>query len=214
MMTRKRAPGAGRKPRGEFRGKSATLATRIMPSTRAALDRAARENERSLSQEVEYRLQLSIGDDRKNRRQHIRALGEAVMLVARFVERATEKRWNEDAFTGEALRCGVEFLISHFAARGTPITPRSVEETVARRPGAGEAYRSPSGLGETESGRVITLIESWAFRSLDEIVQGHPSARMMPGVRVHVPEEWYLHAQLLRDLGSGLERARAMEKRP
>jgi len=213
-MKRKRAPGAGRKPRGEFRGKAATLATRVRPDTRAALDRAAKENKRSLSQEVEYRLRLSIGLDRKNRGQHIRALGEAVMLVAQFVERATEKCWNEDAFTGEALRCGVEFLISHFAARGTPITPRSVEETVARRPGPGEAYRSPSGLGELEAGRVITFIESWTFCSLDEIVEGHRSARMIPGVRVHVPEEWYLHAHLLRDLGSGLERARAMEKRP
>jgi hypothetical protein len=100
-------------------------------------------------------------------------------------------------------------LISHFAGQGTPTTPRSVEETVARRPGAGEAYRSPTGLGETESCRVITLIEAWAFSSLDEIVQGQ---RTMPGV--YVPEEWYLHARLLRDLGSGWERRRAIEKRP
>jgi hypothetical protein len=206
-MPRKRAPGAGRKPRGEFRGKSATLATRIMPSTRAALERAARENKRSLSQEVEYRLRLSLGSgNRKNRGKHIRALGEAIMLVAQFVERATEKRWNEDAFTGEALRRGVELLISHFAARGNPIAPPSVEKLVANRPGAGESYRSAVGLGETESGRVITLIESWAFRSLEEIVEG---ARTMPGV--HVPDEWYMHADLLRDLGSGLERARSFE---
>jgi hypothetical protein len=212
-MTRKRAPGAGRKPRGEFRGKSATLATRITPATRAALDRAAKKNGRSLSQEVECRLRLSIGDERKNRGRHIRAFGEAVMLVAAFIERATEKRWNDDAFTGEALRRGIEFLISHFAARGTPVTPRSVEETVAEKPGAGEDYRSPSGLGLTEAGRVIALIESRAFRSLDEIVQGHRNARMMPGMDVYVPEEWYLHEQLLRDLGSGLERARSIERR-
>jgi hypothetical protein len=209
-VARKRAPGAGRKPRGEYRGKSATLATRIRPDTRAALDRAARENKRSLSQEVEYRLRHSIGsDDRKKRGKHIRALGEAVMLVAQFVERATEKRWNEDAFTGEALRRGVEFLISHCAPRGTPVTPKSVEEAVAKRPGAGEAYLSASGLGETEAGRLITLIETWNFWSIEEIIQ---NTRMMPGA--HVPKEWYAYEQLLRELGSGLERARAMEKRP
>jgi hypothetical protein len=205
-MARNRAPGAGRKPRGEFRGKSETLATRVMPSTRAALDRAARKNKRSLSQEVEYRLRLSMFDARKNYAKHIRALGEAVMLVAQFVERASEKRWNEDAFTGEALRRGVELLISHFATRGNPITPPTVEKAVANRPGAGESYRSAAGLGETESGRVIALIESWAFRSLEEIVEG---ARTMPGLQV--PDEWYMHTDLLRDLGSGLERARSFE---
>jgi hypothetical protein len=181
-----------------------------MPDTRAALDRAARKNKRSLSQEVEHRLRRSIrSEDRKNRGKHIQALGEAVMLVAQFVERATEKRWNEDAFTGEALRRGVLFLISHFAGQGTPITPRSVEETVARRPGASEAYRSPAGLGETEAGRLITLIEAWAFSSIEEVGLGTPLSSS-----VYVPEEWYLHAQLLRDLGSGWERRRAIEKRP
>ena len=204
---RKRAPGAGRRPQGEFHGKSETLATRILPSTRAALDRAAKKNKRSLSQEVEYRLRLSIrSGDRKNRGIHIRALGEAVMLVAQFVEHATEKRWNEDAFTGEALRRGIEFLIRHFAARGNPITPPTVEKVVANWPWA-ESYRSAAGLGETESGRVIALIESWAFRSLEELVEG---VRTMPGL--HVPYEWYAHADLLRDLGSGWERARSFER--
>ena len=42
-MAKKRAPGAGRKPRGEFKGKSATLTTRITSETRAALDRAAQK---------------------------------------------------------------------------------------------------------------------------------------------------------------------------
>jgi hypothetical protein len=204
-MARKRAPGAGRKPRGEFRGKSATLATRITPGTRAALDRAARKSGRSLSQEVESRLDLSIRRDRNSDRgNHIRALGETVMLVVGCIERATEKHWNEDAFTGEAVRRGVEFLISHFAPRGIQITPKSIEEAVAK--GAGEAYRNPASVGHSESGRVISWIESWNFRSVEELI-----ARKMPGV--HVPDEWYAHQQLFRELGSGLERARTTEKR-
>ena len=203
-MARKRAPGAGRKPRGEFRGKSATLATRITPSTRMALDRAARKSGRSLSQEVEVRLNLSLRKgDHGN---HIRALGEAIMLLTQCVERATGKHWNEDAFTGEAVRLGAEFLISHFAPRGPQVMPKSIEEAVVR--GAPETYRSSTGVGESEAGRVITWIESWSFRSLDEIIERTAS---IPGI--HIPDEWYKHAQLLRDLGSGLERARAWEKR-
>jgi hypothetical protein len=157
-----------------------------------------------LSQEVEYRLRVSIGSERKNRGTHVRALGEAVMLVAQCIERATEKPWNEDAFTGEALRCGIEFLISHFAPRGPQVTPKSIEEAAAKR--AGERYRSPAGVGGAETGRVISWIESWSFRTLDEI-----TGSAIPGL--HIPDEWYVHEGLLRDLGSGLERARAWEKR-
>jgi hypothetical protein len=207
-MNRKRAPGAGRKPRGEFRGKSSTLTTRITLSTRVALDNAARKSRRSLSQEVEARLSLSLR--KRDHPKRIRGLGEAIMLLARCVERATDKAWNEDAFTGEAVRRGAEFLISHFAPRGTEVTPESVAKAVKR--GAPQTYADSRGLGESEAGQVISWIESWSFHSLEEIIRSHRSALLMPGVRAHVPEEWYLRAQLLRDLGSGLKRQRAIEK--
>jgi hypothetical protein len=89
-MARKRAPGAGRKPRGEFKGKSATLTTRIMPETRAAMQRAAQKSGRSLSQEVERRLNDSVLNDR-NRRSDVRALVEAIAIVSEKVEIATGK---------------------------------------------------------------------------------------------------------------------------
>src|SRR5262249_14321658 len=112
-MAKKRAPGAGRKPRGPFKGKSATLTTRITPETRAALERAAQKSGRSLSQEVEHRLDGSIRREREHaRNRHVRALAEAVALVTERVEGATEKRWLDDTFTGDALRYGIEFLVS------------------------------------------------------------------------------------------------------
>ena len=58
MSPRKRAPGAGAKPKGPFKGKSATLTTRITPETRVELERSAQELGRSLSQEVELRLHM------------------------------------------------------------------------------------------------------------------------------------------------------------
>ena len=42
-MAKKRAPGAGRKPRGEFKGKSATLTTRITPGHGGNGARGAKE---------------------------------------------------------------------------------------------------------------------------------------------------------------------------
>jgi len=205
-MAKKRAPGAGRKPRGEFQGKSAVLTTRITPETRTDLDRAAKRSGRSLSQEVEVRLRSSIEKVRSiDRSRHIRALGEAVMLVARYIERATEKHWHEDAFTGQAIRQGCEFLNSHFAPRGTPTTPVSIAEAAARRPGgkAGDAHL----VGCTEAGKVISMIESWSNRSFqDEVVA---SARSTGG---YFPEEWRLHEQLFRELGSGWGRAQQRKK--
>src|SRR5262245_40578619 len=121
-MPRKRAPGAGRKPRGEFKGKTATLTTRITPETRAALERASKRNRLSLSQEVERRLARSVARER-TRTPDVLALTEAAAQVADNVQEATGKHWREDAFTGEAIRHGVDFLIRHFAAYGAPVTP-------------------------------------------------------------------------------------------
>src|SRR5262245_32519160 len=104
QMAGKRAPGAGRKPRGEFKGKTETLTTRITPQTRAELERAAKKSRRSLSQEVEHRLDYSIRRDYEhNRDRHVRGLAEAIAILAHWVERATQKRWIDDSFTAEAL---------------------------------------------------------------------------------------------------------------
>jgi hypothetical protein len=213
-MAKKRAPGAGRKPRGEFQGKSAVLTTRIMPETRVALERAAAKGKRSLSQEVEHGLRWYLSTHLRRtpeRGDHIRALGEAVSLVAQYIERATEQRWNEDAFTGEALRQGCTSLIAHFAPRGTPVTPRLIKETATRLPSkAAETYSDAAGVGVTEAGKVITSIESWNFRKLEDV---QVSNRVIPGrPESHFPEEWYMHAQLLRELGSGWERAQGRKK--
>jgi hypothetical protein len=213
-MAKKRAPGAGRKPRGEFQGKTAVLTTRITPETRAALERAAAKGKRSLSQEVEYGLRIYLSTLKRNpdRGAHVRALGEAVMLVAQYIERATGQHWREDAFTGEALRQGCAMLIAHFAPRGTPTTPKLVEEASTRLPSkAADAYRDAAGVGETEAGKVIALIESWNIHTGRTLKEVQSVVRTIPGA--HFPEEWYTHAQLFSELGSGSERARGREKR-
>ena len=160
-MAKKRAPGAGRKPRGEFRGKTATLTTRITPETRAALDRAAQKSGRSLSQEVEHRLDLSIRRDRDlNHQRHIRALAEAIALLTQQVERATGKCWRDDPFTGEALRHAIEFLISHYAPHGAIEVPAPVEAAAARvPPAARDSSLTPIGVGNSQSGLADILIE-------------------------------------------------------
>jgi hypothetical protein len=183
-MAKKRAPGAGRKPRGEFKGKSATLTTRITPETRAAMDRAAQKSGLSLSQEVERRLNDSVRNER-NRRSDVRALAEAIAIVAEKVEIATGKHWLQDASTGEELRRGIDVLVRHFAPHGARVIPPNVEEA------------APIGIGESEALKVITIIEyfwGWDKNQLQRVVMS---------------DELYRYLQILRDLGSGGERAQA-----
>jgi hypothetical protein len=209
-LTRKRAPGAGRKPRGEFPGKTATLTTRITPKTRRDLERAAQESGRSLSQEVEHRLDGSIRRDRDHKRKrHVRALAEAVALVTERVEGATEKRWLDDPFTGDALRHAIEFLVFHFAPHGALEVPAKVEAAAARMPPqARDKYLNPTEVGQHEAGWLISWIEM-------DLNQGGRLLRPKPPSRPEsrVPDEWYTYAQLFSDLGSGWARAqKSMQK--
>jgi len=125
--------------------------------------------------------------------------------VAQYIERATKQKWNEDAFTGEALRQGCTSLIAHFAPRGTSVTPRPIKEAATRLPSnAAETYSDATGVGVTEAGKVITSIESWNFHTIEEV---------QSSTRANFPNEWYGYEQLLRQLGSGWERAQEREKR-
>ena len=54
----------GRKPKGEYVGKTKVFSTRLRADTKSALGRAAAKSGRSLSQEVEHRLRRSFDEDR------------------------------------------------------------------------------------------------------------------------------------------------------
>src|SRR5205807_6186365 len=109
-MANKRAPGAGRKPKGPFKAKSANFSTRITAETRAELDRLAQAKDQSLSQLVENLLREAISTSRDTP-PHIQALERAVTLLAKDNERRTGRQWNEDPFTGEMLRSGINGLL-------------------------------------------------------------------------------------------------------
>ncbi len=53
----------GPKPRGPFADKRKTLTTRITERTRRRIEEAAEQTDRSLSQEIEFRLERSLSDE-------------------------------------------------------------------------------------------------------------------------------------------------------
>jgi hypothetical protein len=161
MVAPKRAPGGGRKAAGPFKGKSATITTRIMPTTRIDLEGAAAASGRSLSQEIELRLRYSVRPDDKRAR-HIRAAEELIRLAVEEIERLTGVSWLRDRFTAEVLRHAIDQVLSHFAPQpdGERVVPARIEKLASRMPDdMGEAYKRPVGLGLMEASRLIALIE-------------------------------------------------------
>jgi hypothetical protein len=160
-MARTRAVGGGRKAAGPFKGKSATITTRITPKTRVDLEEAAAASGRSLSQEIELRLRHSVRPDDKRAR-HIKAAEELIRLAVEEIERLTGVSWLADRFTAEALRHAIDHLLSRFAPQpgGERSVPARIEKLASAMPNAtGEAYKRPVSLGLMEASRLIALIE-------------------------------------------------------
>ena len=164
-QTRKRAPGAGRKPKGEFVGKSATITTRIRPDTRGALEKVARGSGRSLSQEVEFRLRASLKKPTDAQRRN-QALGYAITLIAETIERDTCRSWLDDPFTSLALQHAIEAFAFHFASAlndGPAEIPPSIAELAGHMlPHFAEQFRTPAGFGNFTARYIITEIQGAA----------------------------------------------------
>jgi len=93
----------GPKPRGPFVGKRRTLTTKITEATRKRLEEAAAETDRSLSQEIEFRLEGSFLDEDSRNREYggkaLRALFKVLSGLTEAIEDRTGKSWDKDRDT-------------------------------------------------------------------------------------------------------------------
>jgi TraY domain len=160
MPKLKRAPGGGAKPKGPFKGKKSTLTTRIMPETRAELVRSARENERSLSQEVEFRLRDFA--EQSSTPKHHRALFDAISMLVAVLEGRTGKSCLEDTFTAEAVRQGILALLARLLPPldKSPSIPPKLQAYADKVPSLKEGLANPVALGQLECEALIYAIES------------------------------------------------------
>lgn len=116
-MPRKRAPGGGRKPQGEFSKKSSQLATRVTLETRRGLDAAAKKSGRSLSQEVERRLRDSLkGSAKAVRDRPTAALAYLVTRLAELLNAISKHPWNSNRWCIETLKFAVTALLDQVPA--------------------------------------------------------------------------------------------------
>ena|SRR5207248_477699 len=187
-MGSKRAPGAGRKPQGPFKAKSANFSTRITTDTRAELDRLAKAKGHSLSQQVEHLLREAISNSRDTP-PHIRSLERAIVLLAKDIERRTGRQWNEDPFTAETLRSGFEGMLLNFAPRpdGAVVVPPQLEQAAARaHPELAETFRSPVKFGRLQADALAMAIESAPLETGEQPGMSYPAPSGLSYIRENI----------------------------
>jgi TraY domain-containing protein len=120
-MARKRAPGGGRKPRGE--GPAVHFNTRIAPEIKRRLERDAKRSGRSLSREIELRLADAIKNAPEAGDQ-TRALAYLITQAARIAQTAERRPgtapfdWRRNRFDFETFKTAVVHLLDRLAPAG------------------------------------------------------------------------------------------------
>jgi hypothetical protein len=122
FMAGKRSAGAGRKPKGEFVGKSSAFSTRITPELRAALDAESERTGKSVSQIVERRLRESFEEQKRMQRNlgkdHVKALAYLLAHMTTRIESHTKARWHQDMFTNRAVASAIATTVSRCRPEG------------------------------------------------------------------------------------------------
>ena len=105
----KRRP--GRPPKPETERKSRNFTFRSRGSLDAQLKEAARQSGRSVSEEIEFRLERSFAYDVASSQPWNLDLARDVVLLASLIETRTRKRWMTDSDTRQQLLEGCSELI-------------------------------------------------------------------------------------------------------
>ena len=105
----------GRPPRGPYANKRKTLSTRITSTLRTRLEEAAEESGRSLSQEIEFRLEQSFADDQAKHEafggKHVYALMRLLGSAVSLIETGTGRKWRDDLVTYHQVKATIDKLL-------------------------------------------------------------------------------------------------------
>ena len=142
---------AGR-PRG--RAKPSVLSVRITKHMRELLRQAAWENKRSLSREVEARLDYTLGRYGKGGHDlppHLKPLVDAFAFTARYIEMRCGCRWHENRLISRELPKAISRVMVEFSPAAEDVIPPKIIEN-AKRHGAGEEiYLANPGIEDADA---------------------------------------------------------------
>ena len=141
--SKRKRPGPA--PRGPYEGKRRTLTTKITEGLRQKLDDAAERSNRSLSQEIEFRLDYSFRDQDARDRDFSDDFTLKLMRALATAKVLAEARWGKDAYkdaaaAGAAYDAMVGILDSVFHARAGGVqdetTPTEGQKLIIDDPNA------------------------------------------------------------------------------
>lgn len=125
----------GRPPLGAKR-KRATFNTRLDENVRAGLEREAKRNGRSLSQEIQLRLQQSLHTPasalKLKGEKRDRALAALVNHMANATNVVCDDSWHTSPFVFETLRIGWLMLLERLRPAGELAVPSAIAEMMDR----------------------------------------------------------------------------------
>ena len=116
---KKRAPGAGRKPQGDFEQLTSTFSMRMPQELREQLEAAAKKNRRSTAQELLRRLYDSFSINRdKTRDPAARALGFLLHEVINDISYNAPDGWHRSPFMFEAVKLAFAKVLKEVQPEG------------------------------------------------------------------------------------------------
>jgi hypothetical protein len=150
-MPRKKKVG---RPKG--RKKDKLLSVRVSGEMWSLLAQVAGKNKRSLSREVEARLDYTLGRYQKGAPAgyelppHLRPLVDVFAFSARYIEAQFGRRWHESKFTSRELARAIGQVMVEFSA-GTDMPPSKIVERAKTHPIGEKAYLAHPGDEEAHA---------------------------------------------------------------
>jgi hypothetical protein len=225
-LAKKRGPGGGRKPKGEFAALASPLSIRMSKEMRTELEAAANKRGRSISQEVLRRLTDSFYKDRtKDRDRTVRALCYLISDMASKmnyipgIDKHSSSEWRTNPFIFKAFKTAVASLLDFLEPPGKIISPLT-EETSKRLLKFGEKnagpnselakkyytlvsgfYESPEDLGRARFIETLTTMATPIYPFPSALKAGNIYSEKVK----EIEDEYYGHANAWRDLNLSQE---------
>jgi hypothetical protein len=121
------------RPTKDAKAKRAIFSTRITAELRVALERAAKDSGKSLSNEIEARLLRSFEHEAEIKRVLAAFGGEQNYAVLRFIaevirriDAATGRRWTDDPWSFNQVRQAIAYLLDEWRPDGDVVKPATL----------------------------------------------------------------------------------------
>jgi hypothetical protein len=209
---KKRAPGGGRKPGGEFSHLTAFFGVRMPHDLREQLEAAAEKTGRSASQELLARLNSSLTRQREKERDP--ALRGLLFLIAQLAERIgggqfmadsprrsyLQKSWRTDLFKFRAFKFAVRKLLEALEEPPGELLPPYTKENLAGNPEAIELFLERNKTPEAYASNVLAWLLEQSNRSSELSEREKALIREYPQFAKIWEREYYGFQRVRQDL--------------